>query len=87
MHQHGTGVARAEGQEAQETGLFFRTLGSEVSSRWAIHSPVCFITQISKWPVTLFGLIYLKVEGVIVASYLSVHPSTTSSISSIHASP
>lgn len=46
MHQHGTGVARAEGQEAQETGLFLRTLGSQVSSRWAIHSSVSFITDI-----------------------------------------
>lgn len=32
MYQAGIGVARAEGQEAEETALFFRTLGSEVSS-------------------------------------------------------
>lgn len=33
MYQPGTGVARAEGQEADEAGLFFRTVGSEVCSR------------------------------------------------------
>lgn len=37
---------------------FFGTLGSEVSSKWAIYSPVSFILT-SNWPVTQFGLTYL----------------------------
>lgn len=58
MRHRGTGVAGAEGQGALETDLFFRTLGSEVSPKWAIHSPVSFILT-SNWPVTQFGLTYL----------------------------
>lgn len=33
MHQRGTGGARPQDQEAEETGLFFRTSDSKVSSR------------------------------------------------------
>lgn len=44
MYQPGTGVARAEGQEAEETGLFFRTVDREVNSRWTICLPISFIS-------------------------------------------
>lgn len=47
MYQPGTGAARAEGQEAEETGFFFMTLCSEVSSRVAICLPISFKTQTS----------------------------------------
>lgn len=59
MYQPGIGVARAQGQEAEETGLFFRTVGSKVSSRWAICVPLSFISQTYNWPIALFGPNYL----------------------------
>lgn len=47
MYQPGTGAAKAEGQEAEETSFFFMTLCSEVSSRVAICLSISFITQTS----------------------------------------
>lgn len=68
----GQGLPGQRARKQKRRACFFRTLGREVSSRWATRLPISFITQTSKWLIILFGFTYLW-AGVTMATYAFIY--------------